>query len=498
MTESRWEPLYRFTKGNWTELLLISLCLVTFSIAATAVCTRNPPHADEVMIAETAYNMARGEGMISYACKSVNELKKQGSIAPLHAYVSSIWLRCVGLSSYTVVALNVITIGFSGLFLWSFLLKTNAIKTRFYRVACVLCVLQTAPLLAIYGNNRYDIFGCLSFSVILLSFTLKKGSLRAVLLTLSSTAAALSGPAVSISLVVMVSLAFILFREIRWTSAFCYLGIVLGVSIGLGRMLMMDELASFLAVLEQNDVQRSVGFSKFLSSIILGHTAKLLLVVTAAITLSSFTAKENSLVRRLSVFGLLIGVSIPTVLTFAGRYTGMYQWLAITPMLTSTAISISQYQGRLPRILGGFALVTICSLGLPLSAMKVGLEWDSNSRMVPHSYIEKHLSSSDVVYADYSAYYPVKRTAQKSYFGAGYWAMTAEEKSAVNVVVLEDRSLGTAMDQPTMEDVFEGLGGKWSQFGIIKIPRSALRMRIPPEPKEKFLYHFTLYRKESD
>ena len=108
------------------------------------------------------------------------------------------------------------------------------------------------------------------------------------------------------------------------------------------------------------------------------------------------------------------------------------------------------------RRLLGLGLVAIAAFGLPLIVAWSALDWRDRDYDRVRSLVRESVTEHDRVLTDYAAYYEVKTRAAELFFVERIGNLTANEKEAMDVVIVEPSAL---------EDVAASLGGRWQAVG---------------------------------
>ena len=87
------------------------------------------------------------------------------------------------------------------------------------------------------------------------------------------------------------------------------------------------------------------------------------------------------------------------------------------------------------------------------------------------------LVPGDVAFADYAAYYPLRRTVRKAYFGKYLRVMDPREKAALIVLIL---------DRAAAEWTTTRLGGSWKEEASFKAVPDSLPRRLGFGPSEGY------------
>jgi hypothetical protein len=117
---------------------------------------------------------------------------------------------------------------------------------------------------------------------------------------------------------------------------------------------------------------------------------------------------------------------------------------------------------RFPRLLKFgiiFILIFASLVGLPLRLLVTLKQWDVRNYDHVENVIFDNISSNDVVFSDFQAYYPVKIRSKKSFYPPYLSIMSSSEKDSVSVLVVPSGSL---------DSISQEIGGKWKLIDYIQ------------------------------
>jgi len=466
---------------------------------ATLLLARTQIYADEVMVADIAYNMSQGLGPASFVDLALETAGgNKALIAPAHYWLMSLWLFATGLSRESVVCYSIGVFALAAYIMWRALVRCNALGSTTWRLVAITCFLISAPALKSYGVSRYDAVGSVALASTMLALTATSGRARSAAIFACGILTALSGIHVSISMAILAALGSYLFACVtRRDLATCWLGLAAGGAINVLIMYWDGTWEPFLMHLEGDNVETPDSVSYILlAPLRYGSSACMLASLSLCFVMRSRPGSKGIELHAL-LFGLLAGLCIPWALTVLGRYQPRYEWVASSPMLFTIFHAASRCAGIRPAfaiIITGVAASAL--IGMPLSAARVIVEWDRNSPLAPYAKISSQIRDDDVIFADYSAYYPLKNAGAHEYFGQCFWVMSTSEKARVNVMVLQGDGKGDYMNKPSREQLRSEFGGEWDLVADIKVDRGRLRQKLPPAPKEQYLYNWQVYRRK--
>jgi hypothetical protein len=451
------------------------------------------------MIADIAYNMSQGLGPASFVDIAVEKAGgNKALVAPAHFWLMSLWLFATGLSRESVVCYSIGLFALAAYIMWRALVRRNGLGSPTWRLAAITCFLISHPALKSYGVSRYDAVGSVALASTMLALTSTSGRTRSAAIFACGIITALSGIHVSVSMAILAALGSYLFACVtRRDLATCWLGLAVGGAINVLIMHWGGTWEYFLTNLEVDNVKTPDSIYTIILAPLRNQSSICMLASLALCLVMRSRPGSKGLDLRVILFGLMAGLCIPWVLIALGRYSPRYEWVVSSPMLFTVFHAASRCAG----IRSAFAIIIIgvaasALKGMPLTAARVIAEWDRNSPLAPYAEITSQIRGDDVIFADYSAYYPLKNTGAHEYFGQCFWVMSTSEKARVNVMVLEGDGKGEYLNKPSREQLRSEFGGEWDWVADIKVERGRLRQKLPPAPREQYLYDWQVYRRK--
>jgi hypothetical protein len=200
-----------------------------------------------------------------------------------------------------------------------------------------------------------------------------------------------------------------------------------------------------------------------------------------------YTATRNHIATKRSHFArtlIIAGVATPPALAIIGKFPITYGWMAYLPIALGAMLLASEISwcdlDRMRKITVSAAvglLALAAAIGFPARLVFTALEWQARSYVALEDFIVRQIGPGDVAFADYSAYYPVRRTVRKAYFGKYLRVMGPEERAALTVLIL---------DRATVEWTTTKLGGSWKQEASFKANPDSLPRRLGFGPPESY------------
>jgi hypothetical protein len=156
----------------------------------------------------------------------------------------------------------------------------------------------------------------------------------------------------------------------------------------------------------------------------------------------------------------LVFFAIPIGLLLAFAFPIYYWWMRYLPLCVAFVIS-AETMHRLGHvtirnilIFGGIGLVSV--LGLPARLLLSSLDLSERNYSKVESFVNNSIRETDVVYADYQAFYPLQRLRGLAYYPGYLVRMTPAEAATINCLVV---------DPAEAPDLEKRLGGDWMATG---------------------------------
>jgi len=197
-------------------------------------------------------------------------------------------------------------------------------------------------------------------------------------------------------------------------------------------------------------------------------------------------ARDHISVERSHLARTLIiaGVATPLALAIVGKFPITYAWMAYFPIVLGAMILANEIswpklgRTRQVTIAAAAGLLALASaIGFPARMVFTALEWQARSYAAVEDFIVRQIGPGDVAFADFAAYYPIRRTARKAYFGKYIGVMRPEEKAALTVLVL---------DRVTADWTTTRVGGSWKEVASFRVNPDSLPRRIGIGPPASY------------
>jgi hypothetical protein len=164
--------------------------------------------------------------------------------------------------------------------------------------------------------------------------------------------------------------------------------------------------------------------------------------------------------RRLAIFGIGTFLVIPAVSQAAYTYQIYHSWEAYIPMAVCFAGALDHsrdiFKASVRRVLGVSLILVIftCGLGARLGIALTDLKGHDYSRV--ESLVQTAVRPSDVVFADYQAFYPLHKLNVTAYYLLYFSVINRQEADSINCLIIDPASLA---------GVEEKIGGEWRATG---------------------------------
>lgn len=510
--------------------------LAFFVAFATAVCSRRPPHADEVIDAEVAINMVQLGKPVSYAFTYTTPGTLAATGWPAFEYGLAAWLAVWGVSRPAVLSFYITIAAIVGLLMLIVVRRTRVIESPVARILLSWAIPLLPAVASVYSKNRYDAVGMLGLAVATFALTVRRPSVRYALLVGAGLAVGAGGFDVVIASGPLAMLLVLCTGRRFLGEAAVYLAcVVAGLGLAFGLMKVNGTLDDFFDLMRLSRVNaRAAARGASLRLRVVEPALLAILVGTALIdtgwelmvaarrvldgagpATKSFLAflraagganptesdddvrgaRHVALVGKLVFLGLVAAVLIPTCIGSVGHYNKEYGWLSAIPAFVAASIIAWRARSSWLRIAVAVALLPIVLSGLPAKALVVGTEWVEQDYGPVQRFVAKHIALHDVVFASWPLFYPAKHAGTTAYIGGAFHRMTDAQRQAVTVAFFAGRDNGVGHTDPTIEEALEGFGGRWTEVDRLVVPRGALRSKLPPAPKSTYCYEVRVFRR---
>jgi hypothetical protein len=200
---------------------------------------------------------------------------------------------------------------------------------------------------------------------------------------------------------------------------------------------------------------------------------------------------------RLILLVSLVFFAIPIGLLISFAFPIYYWWMRYLPVCLAFVISLETLHRtghvaiRNGSIILGLGLVLI--LGLPARLVLASLDSGRQNYRTVDAFVSHAIKQTDVVYADYPAFYPLARLKIRTYYYGYMVRITPEEAASINCLVV---------DPVAASELEKRLGGTWTATGQECLNRNefgvAFLDRLMPnyfKSQTNRKYNLAIYRK---
>jgi hypothetical protein len=448
------------------EFFLHSILFTAFLAANLITSARSPViWQDEVMFADPAVNLYLGHGFTTSAWFQPRDTVFAGN-SPLYSLCLYPWISLFGFSVTAVRALNYVLILGVIVTCWLGLDRVGLVRDRAGRLVFALLVLCADGVTYSYRSGRYDCLGMLIVAGMFCALGVPGARPWRMALFLLAALVPLAG----LQLIPYLGFMALFTLLARGRSA---LPDLLAVTCG-----GLAGLVTFWMILQENGV-----WPEFVKSVaILGGarrpiTARLanaihapflepssiVLLFLLCLCLAAAWKRADARLRTLAGSGLIIGIGVPCLMAFAGKYMRYYSWMAFVPMAACVA---AQFQAvcTIPILRSALPSLVLlaCAVGLPARLAITCLEWDLSAPDPVDQMVAENIRRTDWVYSEFEAYYPAKKTAE-ILFLPPYAGLIPEMEGVTPPMSARERAqVGALILKPSTEEkTLRDFGGAW-------------------------------------
>jgi hypothetical protein len=484
----------------WVVAFFLLLNALTFDWYTTL-------YMDEVMFADPAANLYFGHGFTSTAWPTQHYGEFWAGNTPLYSCLLYVWFKCVGFGMFQVRFLDYLL--WSGMVaLFCIAVQRLRLIRRTYSLAILAALLFSGNgVFFSYRSGRYDSLMCLVAGLCFFAFSISNTFVRRSVIIISA------------SLMLPTSLVLGPFAAILGLLVFLFLGrrfflelccVAFGLAIGLVFLrIMYGELGLWHAFRHAADFLSQIYYHRgsatpiwqqkimaYPARIFHDSTADLLLVCLLGVIAIGWK-KLDSTGRSAAILGVSVFFIIPAVSLAAYSYQIYHYWQVYLPLavclMTAVTHGNSLFIPSMQRVLVGAAVVVIFCLG---PGIRLGMALtDLNERTYSHveSLVMENVKPSDVVYADYQAFYPLHQVGALTYYSWYLNVITKQEEDSITCLVIQPDML------PGLQKIF---GGQWQAVGTAYLHENKFNSkflnRLFPryfEPQTNQKYNLAIYRR---
>jgi hypothetical protein len=434
---------------------------------------------DEPYFADPAFHLARDGRLTSETAYGgpIAFAPQRGQLwtgnSPLYSILLGHWIHWFGFSVFAVRALNLL------LYSSAVALLAAALRRLGFLTSCAGAILLPTLLFSSYGlvflyrQSRYDVLCTLECAALFFALTIDSPALRRLLLVAIAITVPWSGlPAVAWLAAAFAAGTFACGRCIIIDGACVGLGLVLGLSSLLAWLYAHDSLESFLAVVrsvrERAPMTLPARGRIMLQGLLCDRAAMALWCASFVTALSRLRTQNLSRASPVTI-GIGVATSAAVVLSFAT--TRVYDWMVTIPLAIGVAAELGDgLAARLPRLerYVVWAFAVAAAMGLPGVLLATTYEWRERDHSRVEAFVAAHVTSADFCFCDITAYFPVRRIANRLLVDYGTWPtaglwddvqLQADRQTPFTVMVVQsDRA----------ERTINEFGGSWSE--VARLP----------------------------
>ena len=392
-----------FTRLKEDNLFCFTLCLVTFFavLMASLLPFVTTPWVDEVGTSDAAIAILNGRAFHSHVWPY--------SYNPLHFFVLTIWLSLVGVSHFSVCALNIVIHVITSLYLVALLRKWDFIKSKLTILLLLSLLWGGFSLLGIVLNGRIDTLTLLTVIFLVDCLTREKCSYSLLFVSafLTFGAAVYHLPPVIFGLGVLFlfPFAYLTRKEIfkrgflvAFAFGLAFLSILIFYYFNQSLLRFVNTYISFSAT--ASGKERDL-INEIIAAYTLEKEALFLFLVVFLTYLWSKHIRRSLHLPLLCLIG-----AFPLIMVLAGRYVAYYSWIFYLPSLLLFVFVYTKITSK--KLL---VLIPIFSF---LFALFVSVFYiiDSNKEHLRYQKIEQFVNSlnysfigRNVVFSNHKFYY---------------------------------------------------------------------------------------------
>jgi hypothetical protein len=494
-----------------SEIFIVLVLLILFVISNLITCYLQPVWLDEGMHADPAVNLYLGNGFNSSAWFYQPKEEFWAQNAPLHAIILYHWMLLFGFNPVAVRSLNYVLMAASVLLIWLSVYRLKLVNSTETRIILIALLTLGSSITFNYITGRYDCVGISIFSLAFFTYSLKSSWLRSNIFICLGIFIPMAGfhlvpYVVILGLLLLIYLRKAFLREFVSIAIGVIIGIVFLYILYCTNMVTVVALKSMgghaLAGTINDNARKIIGNAGLQEKIffvmnnlpeIIGNRLKnfpkwfssdrsflILLFLLIGIAIDDL---RNNIFKKRSVvsFGLLASFSIPIVLGIVKDYPFYYNWMAYIPLAICTSSAIAEFRKNnrslIAHLLILFLIVLSCLPGYIQRVTSSIPQWSDLDYSRVEKFIDTSITSNDVVYSEFEAYYPVKKKAKYAIFPPYLDIISSQEKAEISVLVINP--------QKTEEfaRIVNIIGGKWVET---------------KDKLESQIYNLRIFRRKSD
>lgn len=477
------------------EAALLAAALIAFVGILLATSLRmQPVWLDEVTVEDPAVNLHFGKGFTSTGWQYQTKEEFWASNAPLHQILLFHWIRAFGFNPLSARSISFVLMAFTVALLWFSSWRLGLVPSPQGRLLLVFLLIGGAGITFDYAMGRYDLIG-----IFLLALALTVASLRipdwirSMILLVVGILIPIAGVNLIPYGLLMGTLLWLFLRNGFQREAVCLgAGAVLGlfalyvlyVTNGVEKILLVSAgghglagtLGEDTAALRQSGMGGRMKFVLTHAPLIVGRrlvsapdwyfSDRSFVVVLGILLVRAVALKRSGQWRMKSAaaFGLAVAVAVPLIMGLLRNYPFYYSWMAYLPLSLCTLSACEPLWekggpvGLRAALVAGVLLAAWQGLPHRLLAAQMNPLPDYSK---VEAFVEQHVRKDDRAYADFEAYYPMRRKAVYVLLPTYEKMMSEAERRELSVLVVRQQNIDGAI---------RIVGGDWVPVSRLELP----------------------------
>lgn len=425
---------------------------------------------DEAMFADPAANLYFGHGFTSTAWATQSSGEFWAGNTPLYSFLLFVWFKIAGFGIFQTRILDYLLWSGAVALVCLGVQRLNLVRRPLLLAALAAMLFCVNGVVFSYRSGRYDSLIFFAAAVCFFCFTISKPGLRKTAIVISAVfllpTALILGPfAATLGFLLLLFFGRKIFGEL------CCLAF--GLAAGLGLLaLFYGELglwhafrhaAGFLAqIYYPEDPTKSVWLEKLAAYPEKAfHDVTIDALLLCLVGLAIFKWKDlDTTGKRLSLLGICVFFVMPVISQAAYAYQIYHRWQVCLPLAVCLAGAAEHcrdaFKKYLPRALAVAAVLFVFVFGLGARLGLAMTDLPERNYSEVESFVKKNVRPSDVVFADYQAFYPLHQLDVRAYYSRYFNVITKPEADAINCLVINPGWLAT---------VEKNIGGQWQATG---------------------------------
>lgn len=461
------------TRGHLTSCMVLAFLVVSFFVISLATLCRWPlVWCDEPYFVDPAFHLAHEGRFVSEISSRHNkpDLLWDGN-CPLYSVLLGWWIRVFGFSLFAARSLNVVLYTIAAAMIAVALNRLQRLRSISAAVLLMAGLYSCYSLVFAYRQCRYEPLCIMECAAVLLVLTIEKSGMRHMLLLLVCSTVPWSGfPAVAWLFAAFAVGAMVYGRRILVDGVFAGIGITFGLAALAAWFHYHGVLSSFCTMVGQ--VQDRVSFSVVARIRLLANglfrDRGLWALWAAASALLVARYRAGHLCKNcpvvVAILVALAGAVIQVLVT-----SRAYDWTVAIPLIVGVVAELGGPRPVLwPERFVATAFTVAASMGLPGTLLATIYEWNERDHLRVERLIEAEVREDDYCFCDITAYFPVRRRAERLHvdfgtlYNPGIWDNVehhAKNRTPFTVIVVRaDRGARTS----------EEFGGGWEE--VARLP----------------------------